>query len=390
MYFKIKKMSGFAFQKLNGGQTTANKQLNELEEINEDLDGVIAVLESIEDSSIKPEIWKLAKMFHPDRELIPVQWAHRMETGSSAPGVRYSRDNKLYYGALQIQLVITEANNNNTRTFSHLELFKDGVSQALFRDGYKGSNDWKMDSLHATFVGYFDTVELMCNRQYCRAQIEFQGFEIGERTVIPDPTEPDEEFQLRVHGLDDHGGRMWWSEGAMSYELFEGVNFVPANITKVIYTLWDDGFTLYYKENPIGIQSTDIGGNRQAVDLPESPITGDIDVFIGDHDNPYEPEFINFLQVTFDNVNVSELDVFDSNNTLIPVTKEQDGDSSLFYYHIDVSEGGYKVKFDGSASSSYLRFSDEFGGMISFENAQKDDFVAVPVGTRIITIQSWI
>jgi len=91
-------MSGFAFQKLNGGATTANKQLGELKainqdldevigelkEVNQDLDEVIGYLQAVLEASARPDIWRLARMFHPDAVLTPVQWSWHMFGGAPA------------------------------------------------------------------------------------------------------------------------------------------------------------------------------------------------------------------------------------------------------------------------------------------------------------------
>ncbi|MGJ1351999.1 hypothetical protein ACR79P_06510 [Sphingobacterium spiritivorum] len=223
-------MSGIAFQKLNGGQTTANKQLEKLELINSNI-------KALEDLALKPEIYKLASMYAPNLQLTPIQFSGILETSNQNELKQFS-DGNLYYGTLQICVNIDDANKNNARHHANLDVVKGGVLTARFMHGYKGSNDWPITTGYYNYVGFFDSLffsKSFSHSYTAKLVFEFQGFVLGEKTgeYIP-PTEPTNDFyQLIVNG--NLGESLNYKNASnQSFSLMPGVNEVPKNLTSIV------------------------------------------------------------------------------------------------------------------------------------------------------------
>lgn len=184
-------MSGFAFQKLNGGQTTANKQLEALnsantllEEIEDNLLFVAGKIEKLENSIDKPEIWKMARMYAPNKELIPLQFTWRAFVGNE--NKQKFATGKMYFGELQICLRVSNLDANTGRHGAELSIFNNGVYQAEYYAMYKGDNGIDISTEVYTYRGFFTDLILTKHHSYDfrgECTVEFKGFELGEKTT---------------------------------------------------------------------------------------------------------------------------------------------------------------------------------------------------------------
>jgi len=199
-------MSGVAFQKLNNSGTTAQFTLDEIKNIKDllsesiplnqkfqvDLLKRIQSLHNTLNESLMPELYKLAKMYSPDKVLTPLQFSINLSTNN----FRNFNDSNLYYGKLQISIGID--NTQKGRNLFNLTIFKNSLIQQKFKVGYKGTDGWLMNSHVFEYTGYFDAIQFSKGiaRDYNgECTIEFQGFKIGEGSSIPDDpklNEPDE------------------------------------------------------------------------------------------------------------------------------------------------------------------------------------------------------
>lgn len=175
---------GIAFQKLNGGQTTANKSLEKLEDIDKQIIEQNKKLDDLKDLTVKPEIWRLAKLYSPDLDLEPVQFAGSLKNNNSGNSVVFTRDDKMYYGRLQIQLSISDGNKGGARHIANFIIVKGGEQQANYEHGYKGKTDWNVTTGSYEFIGFFDQLILrkfFSHKYEARVNFEFQGFVLGEK-----------------------------------------------------------------------------------------------------------------------------------------------------------------------------------------------------------------
>jgi len=199
-------MAGVAFQKLNNSGTTAQFTLDEIKNIKDllsesiplnqkfqvDLLKRIQSLHNTLNESLMPELYKLAKMYSPDKVLTPLQFSINLSTNN----FRNFNDSNLYYGKLQISIGID--NTQKGRNLFNLTIFKNSLIQQKFKVGYKGTDGWLMNSHVFEYTGYFDAIQFSKGiaRDYNgECTIEFQGFKIGEGSSIPDDpklNEPDE------------------------------------------------------------------------------------------------------------------------------------------------------------------------------------------------------
>jgi len=269
-------MSGFAFQKLNGGQTTANKQLIELEKANGKLAQVRDRVAELADYVSKPEIWKLARMFHPDAALTPVQWSWHMAGGGD-----YDTGGKLYYGRLQVSLAVDNF-KDRSRQWVDATVWNNGNETASFRCMHYKSSHGDYPSVNDYYIGYVDCIRVWSNcDSVCR--FEFQGFEVGVAGSAPPPfvpPAPDPDFQMPVHGLSSVAGAsvLYLSDGIWK-EVVDGAWPLPADATHVRLK----GVTaahqvaLYYGVSQLFGNVYGDGSDR-TVQFPANPLAGDVDV----------------------------------------------------------------------------------------------------------------
>jgi|GEM_PF-3100116 len=281
-------MSGFAFQKLNGDQTTAHGQLKELEKANGKLDVALTRLAEVRDrvaelaeSVSKPEIWKLARMFHPDALLTPVQWVRHNLGGGTV-----STDGKLYYGRLQVQLKMMDF-KGSARQWVDAVVFKDGVQQAKFMDMNYKSVGGHYPAVHEDYIGYVDGIRVWSNNPDCWSRFEFQGFEVGPAGSAPPPfvpPAPEPEWKINVSGLSalmGGGASVSYFSDGQWHEVFDGDWPIPVDATHLrlqgvpsshhYFLYWNTGQDL-----AAGLGN----GGVQVFPFPSVPLEGHVDVLL--------------------------------------------------------------------------------------------------------------
>jgi len=275
-------MSGFAFQKLNGGVTTANKQLGQLEAANAKLEGVKSRLDllrtevaALADYVSKPEIWKLARMFHPDATLTPVHWVrHQNGTGT------ISTDGKLYYGRLQLTLAVYNF-KDRSRQWMEAGVWNNGHEQAKFMLMHYKNSHGDYPGVHQEYIGYIDAITVWSNCD-SHGRFEFQGFEVGAAGSAPPPFVPpvEKEFELRVHGLSSFsGGSVFYFSGGAWHEVLDGVWLLPGDATNVRLVGVPNSvqYALYY--NVLHMFASGSGdGGTVTLQFPADPDLLDFDV----------------------------------------------------------------------------------------------------------------
>lgn len=182
-------MSGIGFQKLQGQGTTAHEQLTKLGEL----------IEGINKLNY-PDIYKQARMFAPELELIPIE--RKWSLPQSANGDFAVNLEGRYFGYWTLShraLNVATANNNWQRTV--LRLYDGSDVIAMNSRDTHGDDILTYAEHPKQIMGFGTSFVLSCSR-YMSAEcsVSFYGFRLGEREETPeppvDPQDPEEPVTL--------------------------------------------------------------------------------------------------------------------------------------------------------------------------------------------------